>query len=308
VDEIAEPVLGPRDVRVQVHAAGVNFVDALVASGSYQVKPVLPFIPGGEFAGIVDAVGPEVQGIGRGDRVCGSTVGGAYGEVNALDQSLVFKIPDRMDFVRAATFRTANGTAYHALVQRAALKAGETVLVLGAGGAVGYAAVQIAKALGARVIASASSEAKRAMALAGGADVAIQTGAEDWRDQVKQAAGRPVDVVVDPVGGDLTELAFRSLGWGGRHLVIGFVGGIPRLPTNLALVKGAALLGVDIRQFSQLEPATSQANMRALFDLFEAGKMPAAPTEVYPLERFAEAMAAIKKAEFVGRAALAVRT
>jgi NADPH2:quinone reductase len=308
VEEIADPEAGPRDVRVRVHAAGVNFVDALVASGAYQVRPNLPFIPGGEFAGVVDAVGSEVRTLKPGDRVCGSGVGGAYGELVALDASLVFQIPLGMDFVRAGTFRTSNATAYHGLVQRAALKAGETVLVLGASGSVGYAAVQIAKALGARVIASASTDAKRALAAAAGADAVVATGAADWRDQVKQAAGGPIDVVVDPVGGDLTELAFRCLGWGGRHLVIGFAAGaIPRLPTNLALVKGAALLGVDIRQFSLLEPATSAANMRALFELFDAGQMPTAPTRVFALEQFAEAMTAVKGGQIVGRAALAVR-
>ncbi|MDB5424605.1 MAG: zinc-binding alcohol dehydrogenase [Phenylobacterium sp.] len=305
VEEIADPPVGPGEVRVRVRGAAVNFVDLLVASGAYQVKPELPFVPGGEFAGVVDAVGEGVSHLAAGDRVCGSGVGNAWGELATLNAALVFKIPDAMPFEEAAAFRVSNATVYHGLVQRAGLRAGETVLVLGAGGAIGYAAVQVAKALGARVIASASSEAKRSLALKAGADAVVETGAADWREQVKQAAGGRVDVVVDPVGGEMTEAAFRALGWNGRHLVIGFAGGgIPRLPTNLALVKGAALVGVDIRQFSLFEPETSAANMRALFELYETGRLPAAPASVFPLAQFRDAVVHAKDA--VGRTVLSI--
>jgi NADPH2:quinone reductase len=307
VEDVDDPQVGPGEVRVRVHAAAVNFVDALVSSGSYQVRPQLPFTPGGEFAGVIDAVGADVKSLRVGQRVCGSGVGGAWRELTTLPATLVFPIPDAMAFAEAATFRVSNATAYHALVQRAALKAGETVLVLGAGGAVGYAAVQIAKALGARVIASASTAGKRDLAIAAGADAAVETGAEDWRDQVKQAANGRVDVVVDPVGGDMTEAAFRSLGWAGRHLVIGFAAGpIPRLPTNLALVKGAMLVGVDIRQFSLFEPQTSAANMRALFELYAQGRLVSAPQRAFPIARFADALNAVKSGGIVGRALLTI--
>jgi NADPH2:quinone reductase len=307
IETIADPALSAGTVRVRVDTAAVNFVDGLVSSGAYQVRPALPFTPGGEFSGVVDAVSDGVSTVNVGDRVCGSTVGGAWGELIVLDARLVFKIPDRMTFGQAAVFRVSNATAYHALVQRAALKRGETVLVLGAGGAVGRAAIQIAKALGARVIASASSQAKRDLAVAAGADEVVETGAEDWRRQVKAAAGRDVDIVVDPAGGELTEAAFRCLGWGGRHLVIGFAAGtIPRLPTNLALVKGAALLGVDIRQFSLLQPATSADNMRALFRFHEDHQLTSAPIKIFPLEDFASALNVVKAGDILGRAVLRV--
>jgi NADPH2:quinone reductase len=305
VEEVSDPPVGPGEVRVRVLTAAVNFVDTLVTSGAYQVRPELPFIPGGEFAGIVDAVGAGVYMLVSGDRVCGSKIGGAWGQLVTLSPNLVFHIPPSMPFAEAGGFRVSNATAYHGLVQRASLKAGETVLVLGAGGAIGYAAVQIAKALGARVIASASSPEKRALALGAGADAAVDTRAADWRDHVKQAAGGAIDVVVDPVGGEMTEPAFRCLGWNGRHLVIGFAEGtIPRLPTNLALVKGAALLGVDIRQFSLFEPATSRRNMRALFEFYEQGRLKAAPSRLFAMEDFAAALNAIKSGEIVGRAIL----
>ncbi len=305
VEEVADPPVAPQDVRVRVRTSAVNFVDGLVSSGAYQVRPDLPFTPGGEFAGIVDTVGADVTGLSPGQRVCGSTIRGAWGELVTLNAALVFPIPESMTFVEAGAFRVSNATAYHALVQRAALRAGETVLVLGAGGAVGFAAVQIAKALGARVVASASTPNKRS--LAAGADAVVDARAPDWREQVKQAAGGRVDVVVDPVGGELTELAFRCLGWGGRHLVIGFAAGaIPRLPTNLALVKGAALIGVDIRQFSLIEPTASAANMRALFQLYQEGRLITAPARIFPLENFAEAMNAVNSGEIVGRALLTV--
>ena len=307
LETVADPVPGAGEVCVRVQVAAVNFVDVLVAGGTYQMRPPLPFTPGGEFAGVVESVGPGVEILKPGDRVCGSSVGGAYGEKVALKETLAFKVPDSMSFTDAATFRVSNATAYHALVQRGALKAGERVLVMGAGGAVGYAAIQIAKALGARVVGSASSEGKRATALAAGADAVVDSRAEDWRDQVKAAAGGPLDIVVDPIGGDMTEKAFRNLGWGGRHLVIGFAGGgIPRLPTNLALVKGAALVGVDVRQFSLYEPEVSAANMQALFSLYEAGRLPIPPVRLFPFERFAEAMNEVKGGQGAGRALLTV--
>lgn len=305
IGEAPDPPVGAGEVRVRVQAAAANFVDALVVSGRYQVKPPLPFIPGAEFSGIVDAVGDGVEGLRPGVRVCGSQFGGAYAELVTLPGHMAFEIPDEMSFSQAAIFRASNGTAYHGLVQRAALRPGETVLVLGAGGAVGYSAVQVAKALGARVIASASSAEKRRAAESAGAYAAIESGAADWRDQVRAAAGGEIDVVVDPVGGPLSELAFRCLGWGGRHLVIGFAAGdIPAIRTNLALVKGAALIGVDFRRFNLLEPEAAKANTEQLFGFYRDGRLPPQPVRTYPAEAHAEALSDAASGAMIGRRVL----
>jgi len=297
---------GPGKVRMRIHAAGVSYVDVLVAQGLYQLKPSLPFIPGSEFSGVIEAVGDGVDPARVGQRVMASGMGAAFGEAAVIPAKLALPIPDSMDFPTAAIFRVSYATVYHALVQRATLKAGETVLVLGAGGAVGYAAIEVAKALGARVIASASSQDKRDLALRGGADAAVDSGSQTWRDDVKAAnGGKPVDVVVDPVGGDATEPAFRSLAWNGRHLVIGFAGGyIPKLPANLALLKGAALIGVDIRQFGEYEPEKASENLAALLDIHGQGKLHPPIARTYPLEQFAAAMADAKGGKLAGRVVL----
>lgn len=285
---------GPGELRVAVRAAGVSFADVLVAAGRYQLRPPLPFVPGSEIAGVVESVGAEVDPSMVGTRVCGSVFGGAMAEAAVTKASAMTPIPSGMGFAEASVFLVSFTTAYHALVQRGRLEAGETLLVLGAAGAVGQAAVQLGRALGARVIASASSEAKRAAALAGGAERAIDSGSPAWRDDLKAACeGRPLDVVLDPVGGAATEPAFRSLGWGGRHLVIGFASGtIPKLPTNLALLKGADLIGVDIRQFTLHTPALAAANRDALLALQAAGHLRPMVGRIYPLARFADAMEA----------------
>jgi NADPH2:quinone reductase len=220
-----------------------------------------------------------------------------------VSTSGVRPIPDAMAFGEAAVFRVSYASSYYGLVQRAGLQPGETVLVLGAAGAVGIAAIQLAKVLGARVIASASSEAKRALARECGADETVESGAADWRDQIKAlTGGRGVDVVVDPVGGSALEPAFRSLAWRGRHLVIGFAGGeIPRLPVNLALLKGASLVGVDHRQFCLFEPETAAANEQRLFELYEQGALKPAIAERYPLDRFADAMRSAQSGRAAGR-------
>lgn len=305
IEEVQTPLPAAGEVTVRIARAAVNFVDLVVSSGRYQVRPPLPFIPGGEFAGVIEAVGDDVSGLKPGDRVCGSKVGGAFAELVAIDSTLVYQLPATLSTADAATFRVNHATAYHALVQRARLAPSETVLVLGAAGAVGTAAIQIAKALGAIVIASASSAEKQALALAAGADHAITSGAEDWRAELKAVAPGGVDVVVDPVGGTATEQAFRSLARGGRHLVIGFAAGsIPSLPTNLALVKSVSLVGVDVRQFSLLEPAASAANMQALFALYAEGKLRPATVEVFPLSEFAIAMARVQSGASIARVAL----
>ncbi|MET0249355.1 MAG: NADPH:quinone oxidoreductase family protein [Sphingobium sp.] len=293
----------PGQVRLRTHAAGVSYVDVLIAQGLYQVKPPLPFVPGSEYAGVIEAVGSDVDPARVGERVMASGFGAALGEAATIPAKMAIPIPDSMDFATASIFRVSYATAYYALVQRGALQPGETVLVLGAGGAVGYAAVEIAKALGARVIASASSAEKRALALRGGADAAVDARSPTWREDVKGANdGRPVDLVVDPVGGDASESAFRSLAWKGRHLVIGFAGGhIPKIATNLALLKGAALLGVDIRQFGEREPQAAQADLDAIFDIHRVGKLHPPIARTYPLDDFAAAMADAKQGIRAGR-------
>lgn len=294
---------GPGKVRIAIRAAGISYVDVLVAAGLYQLKPPLPFVPGSEFSGVIEAVGEGVDPARIGERVLGSAFGAAIGEACVIPAKLALPIPDAMDFVTASVFRVSYATAYHALVQRARLHVGETVCVLGAGGAVGYAAVEVAKALGAKVIGSASSAEKRTLATQGGADAVIDSASPTWREDLKAAnEGKPVDVIVDPVGGTATEPAFRSLAWNGRHLVIGFAGGtIPKLPVNLALLKGASLIGVDVRQFGDYERELSDANVQALLALYAEGKLHPPIARTYPIEDFVAAMEEAQRGVTAGR-------
>lgn len=299
--------LKPGLVRVAIKVAGISFVDVLTAEGRYQVKPPLPFVPGSEAAGVITELGENVSGLAMGQRVSVSGWGGLFAEEAVLPARMVRPLPDGLGMSEAAVFPVSYATAWHALVDRGQLRAGETLLVLGAGGATGYAAVQIGKHLGARVIASASSESKRGLALAGGADIAIDAKAADWRDQVKIAnGGNPVDVVFDPIGGEATDPAFRCLGWRGRHLVIGFPGGIAALRTNLPLLKGASLVGVDVRQFGEFEPERAEANRVEIFELAAQGILKPAIARSYPLEAFREAMADAAGGQSAGRIVLAV--
>jgi NADPH:quinone reductase len=297
--------LDPRQVRVAIKAAGISYVDVLTAEGRYQVKPPLPFIPGSEAAGVISEIGSEVSGFAVGDRVSASGWGGLFAEEAVLPARGVRNIPDALSFAEAAVFPVSYATAWHALVDRGQLRVGETLLVLGAGGATGYAAVQVGKHLGARVIASASSEAKRALALAGGADAVVDARAENWRDQIKVAnRGKGIDVVFDPVGGEATDPAFRSLGWNGRHLVVGFPGGIAALRTNLPLLKGASLVGVDIRQFGEFEPDKADTNRDETFQLAAEGILRPHIAQTYPLEQFREALTAAAEGKQAGRIVL----
>lgn len=292
-------------VRVAIKAAGISFVDVLTAAGGYQVKPPVPYIPGSECAGIIEAIGDNVQGFAIGDRVVASGWGGMFASHVNLPATVIRKMPDGLSFEEASVFPVSYMTAWHALVDRGRLQASETLLVLGAGGATGYAVVQIGKFLGAKVIASASSEDKRALALAGGADAAVDARAADWRDQVKAANdGTGVDVVFDPVGGEATEPAFRSLGWNGRHLIVGFPGGIAALRTNLPLLKGGSLIGVDIRQFGIFEPEKSAANRDAVFALADNGTLKPVVAKAYPIESFREAMEDAASGNRAGRIVL----
>jgi NADPH2:quinone reductase len=305
--ELPSRPLRAGEVRVALRVAGISFVDVLTAAGGYQAKPPLPFIPGSEAAGTIAEVGEGVEGLRIGDRVSVSSWGGLFAEEVVVPAAGTRAIPDTISFAEAAVFPVSYATAWHALVDRAELRAGETLLVLGAGGATGYAAVQIGKYLGARVIGSASSEAKRALVLAGGADAAIEANAADWRQRVKAAnGGKPVDVVFDPVGGDATEPAFRSLAWRGRHLVVGFPSGISALRTNLALLKGASLVGVDIRQFGEFEPDLADANKSSVFALAGQGVLRPHVAKVFPLEQFREAMEVAASGKTAGRVVLEI--
>ncbi|MEC9345919.1 MAG: NADPH:quinone oxidoreductase family protein [Pseudomonadota bacterium] len=309
IEEIGTPAPEPDGVRIAVHCAGVSYVTALVARGGYQVKPPLPFVPGSDYAGVVDAVGAGVRDLKPGDRVLGGGFGGGFAEFAVTSAAQVVPIGDRMDFATASVFRVSYGTALHALKQRAEIRRGETLLVLGAAGSTGEAAIQVGKALGAHIIASASTADKRDAAIAAGADVAIDSTDADWRGAVRAAtAGNGPDVVFDPVGGAAMEPAFRSLGWRGRHLVIGFVGGpIPALPVNLALLKGAALVGVDYRQFREREPDLEAANIRELLDMHAAGHLRPAIGRTFSLDEAGAALAAASDRGPPGRIVLRVR-
>jgi NADPH2:quinone reductase len=257
--DLPAPQPGEGEIRIKVAACGVGFVDSLVALGRYQVKPPLPHVPGSEIGGLVDALGPGVTGFTRGERVLAQVRGG-FAEYAIAAERAVSRIPDRMNMNQAAGFRVNYGTALHGLRDRAGLKAGETLVVIGAAGGVGLAAVQIARLLGANVIGVASTEQKRAVVAEAGAGATLDRAVEGWRDRLKAVSPNGVDVVFDPVSGPLLQPAFRSLGWGGRYLVVGFAGGdIPALPVNLPLLKGAALVGVDYRQFGAVFEAEAAA-------------------------------------------------
>ena len=296
---------GPGQLRVRIRVAGISYVDVLTAMGKYQFHPPLPFIPGSEYAGEVEAVGDGVTNFAVGDRVNGSGMGGIFAEVNNFEAANVNKVADSMDLETAAIFPVNYLTAWHALVDRGRAQAGETLLVLGAAGGTGFAAIQVGKHLGLRVIASASSADKRAAALAGGADAAVETGAADWRDQVKAAnGGKPVDLVFDPVGGDATELAFRTLGYDGRHLVIGFPAGIAALKTNLPLLKCASLVGVQVRGAGIERPEVMAQDRKAVQEMVRAGVVKPAIARRFRIEDYAEAMHAAFNGKEAGRIVL----
>lgn len=271
--EIPVPVPGPGEVRIRIAATGVNFPDGLIVRNLYQIQPPLPFSPGGEVAGEIDALGEGVSGWSIGDRVAAMTLHGGMTEAVVVDARRLLAVPEAMPFDVAAIFTMAYGTAVHALRQRGRLQPGETLLVLGAAGGVGLAAVEIGKAMGARVIAAASSPEKLAVAKAHGADEGIDYGAEDLRERLRAlTGGKGPDVVYDPVGGDLAEPAFRSIAPDGRYLVLGFAGGdIPTLPLNLPLLKSASIVGVFWGAFTTRDPAANRDNMALLFDWYGKG-------------------------------------
>jgi NADPH2:quinone reductase len=265
--DIPVPEAGPGQLRVRVQAVGVGFVDGLKVRGLYQTKDPLPFIPGSEFAGIVDALGPDLKGPAPGTAVIGMARSGALAEYIVVPAASVMPMPDGIAPEVGASFFANYQTGLYALQERAYLRAGENLLVLGAAGGVGIAAVQLGKLLGARVIAAASTEEKRQFAIRHGADETVDYTKEGWRDEIKSlTGGNGADVIYDPVGGDVAVQAFRSIAWRGRHLVVGFASGsIPALPFNLPLLKGGALLGVDLAQIGRREPEVQARVMAQLF-------------------------------------------
>ena len=271
--DLPTPEPGAGEVRIAIRAASLNFPDLLIVLGKYQFKPPLPFVPGAEFAGIVEAVGEGVSHLRPGMPVAALAGTGGFGTHAIVNASRVLPLPAGFALEDAAAFAFTYGTSHHALVDRAQLKAGETVLVLGAAGGVGTAALQIAKAVGARVIAAASTDEKCALCRELGADATINYGSENLREALKELTqGKGPDVVYDPVGGDLAEPAFRSIAWRGRYLVIGFAGGgIPALPWNLALLKGASVVGVFWGDFVQREPKASAAALAQLAQWYAQG-------------------------------------
>lgn len=309
LEDIASPEPKKNEILLQVHAAGVNFPDTLIIEGKYQFKPPFPFSPGGEAAGVVGAVGEKVTHVKPGDRVMALTGWGSFAEEVAVPGYSVMPIPDGMDFASAAAFGMTYGTSMHALKQRANLQPGETLLVLGASGGVGLAAVEIGKAMGAKVIAAASSDAKLEVAKAAGADVLINYSEGSLKEQLKAiTGGQGVDVIYDPVGGDLFEEAFRSIAWNGRMLVVGFASGtIPSLPANLTLLKGASLVGVFWGSFAQRQPQDNAANFQQLFTWFAEGKIKPLVSQTFTLEKAADAINHLGQRKAVGKVVVTVR-
>ena len=305
LESVASRPLGTDEVRVAIRAAGLNFPDVLMVSGEYQLKPELPFTPGMEASGDIVEIGSDVSGVAAGDRVMVKMRHGAFTDEAVVMPSQLTPLPRTFDYAEGATFLAAHGTAYHALVDRGQLKSGETLLVHGAGGGVGLAAVEVGKLLGATVIAAASSEEKLAAAQARGADHGVLYAREPFRDAVKRITdGRGVDVVFDPVGGEVFENSVRCIAFGARLLVIGFTGGIGLARTNLILIKGASVLGVRAGEAARRDPALGKARMAALSAWAEQGKVRPNVSHRLPLQDVARAMRLLIDRKAIGRVAL----
>jgi len=300
------PEPGPGEVRVAIKAASLNFPDLLIVQGKYQMKPPLPFVPGAEFAGVVEAVGDGVKHLSVGSHVAGFGGTGGFGTHTISKATVLMPLPPAFSFEDAAAFLCTYGTTYHGLMDRAALKAGETVLVLGAAGGVGTAAIQIAKAAGAKVIAAASTDEKCALCKELGADATINYSTQNLRDELKTLTeGKGPDVIYDPVGGDLTEQAFRSIGWRGRLLVVGFANGaIPSLPLNLTLLKGASVMGVFWGEFARREPQNNAACLMQLAAWYMEGKIKPVIEHKLPMSQLKEAFALMGTRQVRGKVVL----
>ncbi|HET9600398.1 MAG TPA: NADPH:quinone oxidoreductase family protein [Acidimicrobiales bacterium] len=308
VRTVDDPSPGPAEVVIDVDACAVSFPDVLMIQGLYQFKPDFPFSPGGDAAGTVAAVGADVTGIAVGDRVVASAGWGAMAEKFKVPATSVIPIPDGVATEEAAGFLYAYGTSYHALADRAELKAGETLLVLGAAGGVGLAAVELGVAMGATVIAAASTEAKLAVCREHGAALTINYELEDLKTRMRELTdGTGVDVVYDPVGGAYSEPALRSIAWNGRFLVVGFASGeIPKLPLNLALLKGCAVVGVFWGAFTQREPERFAAEVGELIAMWKNGELHQQVSATYPLERAGDAIRHLADRQAAGRVVVTI--
>jgi NADPH2:quinone reductase len=303
LEDIAEPELGDGQVRIAVKACGINFPDLLMIAGKYQLKPPIPFSPGAELAGDILEVSGDVTGLKPGQKVVAVSGFGGMAEQICVDARRVLPLADAIDYVPAAAFLLAYGTAYHALKQRAQLRRGETLAVLGAAGGVGLAAVEVGKMMGATVIAAASSAEKLKLAAKYGADHLINYSESKLKDGINEiTGGRGADVIYDPVGGDLFEQCLRAIAWGGRLLVIGFTSGkIPSVPANLPLLKGSSIVGVFWGRFTEEEPQTNAENAAELFRLLQEGKLKPHVSETFPLEEAACALEAVAKRRARGK-------
>ena len=309
IEDVPDLEPGAGEAIVEVYAASLNFPDTLQIQGKYQFQPPMPFSPGSEVGGVIIKVGAGLQGFKVGDRVMATpSVGGMAEQVRCAAAGLR-KIPDSMDFKTAAGFAMVYTTSYHALKQRAQLKAGETLLVLGASGGVGMAAVELGKLMGARVIAAASSDEKLAFVKQAGPDELLNYGDGDLKEKVKALTGdRGADVIYDPVGGDLFDQATRCIAWNGRLLVVGFTSGrIPQYPANLALLKGSSMVGVFLGRFRKEEPAEYERNFQELFDLYAAGKIKPIVTQSFAFTDYVDAFNVFRDRKVMGKVTLEIK-
>lgn len=309
LEQVPDPEPGTGEVLIEIHAAALNFPDTLVIRGDYQFRPDLPFVPGGEAAGIVRGLGPGVTGFAVGDRVAFAGVTGAFAEAAVKPATELVKLPADVDLTTGAAFLVAYGTSYYALKQCAELQPGETLLVLGAGGGVGLAAVDIGAVLGARVVAAASSDDKLELARRAGAAAGINYSRESLKDRAKAlTGGQGVDVVYDPVGGGLAESALRATGWDGRYLVVGFASGeIPKIPLNLPLLKNCSIRGVFYGAWAQRQPAMLGENYRELFAFLAADKLCPRVSRIFRLEEYAEAFGTLTGRNARGKIVFRIR-
>jgi len=301
--EIESKPVGKGQVRIAIHASGVNFPDTLIIQGKYQFKPEMPFAPGHEVAGDVTEVGEGVSGFKKGDRVIAMTGHGGYADEVVADAGNLLKMPDNMSYIDGAAFTMTYGTSYYALKQRGELKPGETLLVLGAAGGVGLAAVELGKIMGAKIIAAAGSDEKLELTKKYGAEGFINYSKEKIRDRMKElTGGKGADVIYDAVGGDAFDEAIRSINWLGRLLVIGFASGrIPSLPANLALLKSCDVRGVFYGAWRARDPKESAANFKEMLDWYAAGKLKPHVSMTFPLEKAADAMNALLSRKATGK-------
>lgn len=303
-----DPIPAANEVLINVKACGVNFPDTLIIQGLYQFKPEMPFSPGSDVAGVVEAVGEKVKGFKPGDEVVAMIGWGGFAEKTVANSRVVFPKPPGMDMVNAASFLMAYGTSYYALKERGQLKEGDTLLVLGAAGGVGLTAVELGKLMGARVIAAASSDEKLAVCREYGADEVINYSKEDLKNRAKElTGGKGADVIYDPVGGSYAEPALRAIGWQGRYLVIGFAAGeIPKIPLNLALLKGCQIVGVFWGSYAQREPGHNMQATLQLIQWFNEGKLKPRIHDTYPLSNAAQALEDMMQRKVKGKAVVVV--